>query len=186
MTKLRYYKLKTNIPAGILEGTEAFWFDNEKWLIHNGEAMKFKDAPIKLRNMIVYLFKCDVQSRAYLTKIGVKAFSESFEMWYKCVIGGIDETPDFGCGRLQPDAFNNNCKDYDCPHRGRFCSLAIGLKYFEVSTIAALKAGFTETQTAQMLCVSEAGLKSRIEKIKEKLGATNMASMIARGVELGI
>lgn len=185
MTKLRYFTIKNKIPAGIIEGTEAFWFDEEKWLIHQGEVMKFNDAPIKLRNMIISMFLSDNQSRAYLIKIGLPQFSKAFEMWYKCIIGGIDETPDFGNG-LQPDAFNNQCKDYDCPHRGRFCSLAAGLKYYEVATVAALKAGFNETQTAEMLCVSEAGLKSRIEKIKEKLGATNMASMIARGVELGI
>lgn len=186
MTKLCYYKLKSKIPAGIIEGTEAFWFDNEKWLIHQGEAMRFKDAPIKLRDMIAEMFLRDKQSIAYLTKIGVTAFSKSFEMWYKCVVGALDETPDFADGNLTADDYNHACTDYKCPHRGHLCSLTPGLKNYEIETLVALKKGETIEHTASALFVSVPGLKSRIEHIKEKLGATNMASMIAKAVEFGI
>lgn len=174
------------LPAGIMEGTEAFWHNNEKWLIHDGRAIKFCNAPASLQRMIADRFLADKQSISYLKSIGITGFTAGFERWYRCVIGAIDETPDFDSGRFVPDAFNTSCNDYDCPHRGRLCSMATGLKYYEVATISALKGGFTETQTAALLCISVAGLKSRIEKIKEKLGATNMASMMAKAVEFGI
>lgn len=185
-TKVQQNNNMANLPAGIIEGTEAFWFDDEKWLIHQGEAMRFNDAPIKLRNMIAEMFLTDKQSRAYLTKIGVTAFSQAFEMWYRCIIGALDQTPDFTDGNLTADAYNHACKDYRCIHRGHFCSLTPGLKNYEVETLVALKLGETIEHTASMLFVSVPGLKSRIEKIKEKLGATNMASMIAKAVEFGI
>lgn len=174
------------IPAGIIEGTEAFWFDNEKWLIHQGECMKFNDAPIKLRNMIAQKFLDDTQSRKYLSHIGITAFAMAFEMWYKCVIGALDETPDFVDGNLNADAYNHACTDYECPHRGQFCSLTPGLKNYEIKTLVELKKGETIEHTAEKLFVSLPGLKSRIEKIREKLGAKNMASMIAKAAEFGI
>ena len=186
MTNLRHYTIKNKIPAGIMEGTEAFWYNNEKWLIDQGEAKKFEDAPIKLRNMIANMFLSDNQSRAYLTKIGITAFSPAFEMWYKCVVGALDETPDFADGNLAADSYNHACRGYKCPHRGHFCSLTAGLKNYEIETLVALKRGETIEHTADMLFVSIPGLKSRIEHIKEKLGATNMASMIAKAVEFGI
>jgi len=94
--------------------------------------------------------------------------------------------PDFVNGKFVADGYNNTCKDFDCPHRGRFCSLKAGLKTHEVATISALKGGYTIKQTAAMLCIEESSLKSRILKIREKLGARNMASMMSRAAELGI
>ena len=185
-TKVHQLKLKNNIPAGIIEGTEAFWHEGEKWLIHNGTVMKFEDAPIKLKNMIAMAFLKDKKSRSYLNKIGCTSFSKGMDLWYKCVIGALDQVPDLVNGKLIADAYNSSCADYDCPHRGKFCSTGPGLKNYEVATISALKAGFTLQQTASLLCVSLPGLKSRIEKIKEKLNAPNMAALIARGSELGI
>lgn len=187
--------MKTNImqkeqtkklPAGILEGTEAFWHENEKWVIHEGRTMKFHEAPGYVQRAIANAFLNDTKSRNYLCRIGVTKFSTAFEMWYKCVIGAIDETPDFLNGKFTPDAYNRTCTDYNCQHRGKLCSLQPGLKNYEVATISALKGGFTMEQTASMLCISLPGLKSRVEKIKEKLGASNMASMIANADAFGI
>jgi len=186
MTKLRYYTIKNKIPAGIFEGVESFLFDNEKWLIHNGQAQRFEDATLKVKCIITDAFLKDETSKSYLKKIGITAFSEGFEMWYRCVVGALDETPDFKDGNLAADAYNHACKDYDCPHRGRLCSLTAGLKNFEVKTLAALKKGETIEHTAESLFMSVPGLKSRIEVIKEKMGATNMASLIAKAVEFGI
>jgi DNA-binding CsgD family transcriptional regulator len=187
MTNLRQFELKNKrIPAGIIEGTEAFWFDEEKWLIHQGEAMKFNEAPIKLRDMIAESFLCDTHSITYLKKIGISGFVEGFEMWYRCVIGGIDENPDFVSDKLHADAFNNQCKDYDCPHRGKFCGRASGLNHIEVQTLSALKRGDNFRQTAASLYVSNAGLKSRVTKLRQKLEAKNTAALTARAAEIGI
>lgn len=174
------------LPAGIISGTEAFWFNDEKWLIHEGAVMLFTDAPCKIQNMIANLFLNDDRSRNYLKSVGITSFCEGFDMWYKCVIGALDDTPDFKDGKLTADAYNHACRDMDCPHRGRLCSLAPGLKNYEVATINKLKEGHSIEDTADILCISTAGMKSRIEKIREKLGATNMASMMARAAEYGI
>lgn len=174
------------LPAGIINGTEAFWHENEKWLIHEGAVMHFNDAPCKIQNMIANLFLNDDRSRNFLKSIGITSFLEGFDMWYKCVIGALDDTPDFKDGNLTADAYNHACRDLDCAHRGRFCSLAPGLKNYEVATINKLKEGHSIEHTADILCISTAGMKSRIEKIREKLGATNTASMMARAAEYGI
>lgn len=174
------------LPAGIVEGTEAFWFENEKWLIHQGMAMHFNQAPTKIQNMVVEIFRYDTKSRELLEKEGLTKFSEQFDRWYKCVIGALDETPDFTNGNLNADAYNHACADYSCQLRGKLCSISTGLKNYEIETIVALKKGESFKQTADKLCISLAGLKSRIEKIKEKLGATNMASLIAIATQIGI
>jgi hypothetical protein len=185
-TKLMQKSETKKLPAGILEGTEAFWHEGEKWVLHEGKAMRFNEAPVKVQNMIAMAFLKDKGSRAYLKKIGFNAFSKAFDFWYKCVIGSLDEIPDFKDGNFTPDAYNRTCTDYSCPHRGIFCSIKPGLKNYEVATISALKGGFTLEKTAELLCISLPGLKSRIERIKEKLGATNMASLIARADAYGI
>ena len=185
-TKVQQNKNMAKLPAGIIEGTEAFWYDNEKWLIHEGEAMRFHDAPGKVQRMIAEEFVKDEKSRKYLDGIKVSAFSEAFEMWYRCIIGALDETPDFKDGNLNADSYNHACRDYKCEHRGKFCSLGPGLKNYEVKTIMELKKGKSIEVTAEHLFISLPGLKSRIEKIKEKLGATNMASLIARAADFGI
>lgn len=174
------------LPAGLLEGIEAFWHDGEKWVLCDGHAMRFHDAPGAIQRMIANAFMNDHKSQKYLRKIGVVDFTPAFEMWYRCIIGALDEIPDFHNGRFTPDAYNRSCSDLDCPHRGRLCSLQPGLKNYEVATISALKGGFTLEQTASMLFISLPGLKSRIEKIKEKLGASNMASLIARADAYGM
>ncbi len=185
-TKLVQNNKRVKLPAGIIEGTEAFWFDSEKWLIHKGQAMKFTDAPTKIQNMVAEMFLKDTRSRDYLQKIGMVKFSEAFDMWYRCVVGALDETPDFKAGNLCADSYNHFCTDYKCHHRGKLCSLKLGLKNYEVETIVALKEGKSIERTALMLCISLPGLESRIEKIKEKLVATNMASLIAKATEMGI
>jgi DNA-binding CsgD family transcriptional regulator len=185
-TKVNQKNDRKKLPAGILEGTEAFWYNGEKWVIHEGKVMRFTEAPVKIQNMIALAFLKDKKSRAYLEKIGYTAFSKAMDRWYKCVIGALDEMPDFIDGKFTPDAYNHTCTDYTCPHRGKFCSLEPGLKNYEVETVVALKRGKTIKETAADLFISEAGLKSRVEKLKEKLQAENMAQMIAKAVGLGI
>jgi hypothetical protein len=177
---------KEKLPAGLISGTEAFWHNNEKWIIHNGSTMRFSNAPGNLQRMIADRFLNDKHSIEIIKSTGITGFTEGFDRWYHCVVGAIDEVPDFESGKLQPDAYNNQCKNMDCELRGKLCSRETGLKFYEVATLHALKAGFNETETARLLNVSKAGLKSRIEKMKEKMGATNMASMIAKAVEFGI
>jgi DNA-binding CsgD family transcriptional regulator len=184
--KLMKKQCQSTFPAGIIEGIEGFWHDEEKWVMVEGTKMKFDAAPGKVQRLFANAFVKDRKSQEYMKRHGVTKFNEGFEWWFKCVVGAYDREPDFIDGKFTPDTFNNTCKDYDCVHCGRLCSISTGLKNYEVATIVALKGGFTEEQTATLLFISVPGLKSRIEHIKEKLGATNMASMIAKAVEFGI
>lgn len=185
-TKLQKTKNETRMPAGILNGTEAFWHDGQKWIIHEGHATRFEAAPIKVQNMIAEAFLADTEARRYLTRIGCTAFSKAFDFWYRCKLGALDSIPDFINNNFTPDAYNSACTDYDCVHRGKFCSMASGLKNYEVKSLAALKEGYTVDEAAAQVYVSPAGMKSRVEKMKEKLGARNLPQLTAIAAELGI
>lgn len=118
--------------------------------------------------------------------MGITGFTAAFDTWFKCRIGALDETPDFKDGNLTADAYNHACADNNCPHRGKLCSLTPGLRNYEVETLQAIKRGETIEQMSETLHTSVPGLKSRITRIREKLGANNMASMVAKAVEFGI
>jgi hypothetical protein len=177
---------KPPLPAGIFDGIEAFWYRGEKWVIANGKVELFHESPPVVQQTIVNAFMDDSKSIAYLSKMGLKKFTEAFETWYRCVVGGIDTVADLDTNRFTPDAYNNMCTDFECPHRGKLCSQATGLKNYECETLAALKNGKSMEATASLLYVSLAGMKSRVEKIREKLNAPNMASLMVKTVELGI
>jgi DNA-binding CsgD family transcriptional regulator len=188
-TNLAQKNKRPFIPAGILKGIESFFDEasQQQWVIIDGHSMPFSDAPGKIQRLFADAFMADKKSQDYLKrKMGITTFREGFEKWLKCKAGGLDYTPDFVHGKFVADKYNNACTDYACPHRGKFCSLGPVLKNYEVATIAALKGGFTIEQTATLLYISPAALKSRLERMKEKLHARNMASMMARAVELGI
>ncbi len=173
------------IPAGIVEGIEGFWYDG-KWVLMEGRAMPFHESPGRVQRMFAEACMNDKRRMAYARKKGITKFSEVFDWWYRCVVGGLDHVPDFLDGKFQPDAFNNLCTNYSCEDRGKWCSVEAGLKSHEVKTIVALKRGKSMAETANELHVSCAGMKSRVEKIKTKLGTSNMASMMARATEIGI
>lgn len=179
-------KTEATMPAGIINGTEAFWFKGEKWVIHQGQTMRFDNAPGAIQRMIANAFMNDVVTRAYLKRMGCVTFSIAFDRWYRCRIGSFDGIPDFIDGKFTPDAFNSACKDFQCTHRGRLCSLTPGFKNYEVNTIRELKKGDTIEHTAKALFISTPGLKSRLEKMKAKMGARNMAQLMAKAVEYGM
>lgn len=184
MTKVINSEQKT-IPAGILHGIEAFYYEGEKWVIANGSVKSFHECDSTIQQPIWRAFLSDKKSLAYIAKMGITKASEVFDTWYRCVVGGLDHIPDFGA-RFTPDAYNNMCADTHCSHRGQLCSCAVGLKNYEVETLAALKHGESLQQTAPRLCVSLPGMKSRIERIKEKLQVPNMAALMVKTTELGI
>jgi len=185
-TKLVKKHKRAIIPAGIIEGVEAFWYNNEKWVMVEGHKMRFHDAPGSVQRMIATACMNDKPSKDFMKKQGVEKFSEVFDWWYKCVVGAYDNEPDFLNGKFSADAYNHACTDMSCPHRGKLCSVKVGLKFWEVATINALKVGLSFDKTAVLLNISAAGFKSRVEKIKEKLGANNVASMMAIAAEKGI
>ena len=175
------------MPAGLFgEGVEAFWHAGEKWILMDGQRIRFNDAPLKVRNMIANVFLHDEPSKAYFRKIGVTGFSSAFEMWYRCVIGALDATPDFINDEFTPDTYNTSCSDFDCPHRGKLCGRKTAINNQDVQTLMALSMGETFRETASYLYISEAGLKSRVTKLRQKIEAKNIAALTARAAEIGI
>lgn len=186
MTNLQQIATQTKIPAGIFSGTEAFWHNGQKWVIANGSTKLFYECDSTIQQPIWRAFLADKQSHAYLKKIGITKASEAFDRWYRCVVGGLDHVPDFDKGKFTPDTYNNMCADHSCPHRGRLCSRATGLKNYEVETITALIKGTSLEQSASDICVSLPGMKSRVEKIKIKMDCANMAALMYQSAKIGI
>ena len=186
MTKLREFSAQNQIPAGIFSGVEAFWHEGEKYVLANGTARRFDDCDSTIQQPIWRAFLADKQSHTYLAKIGINKASETFDRWYRCVVGGLDHTPDLLNDKLTPDAYNNMCADHSCPHRGRLCSRAAGLKNFEVETLYALKSARNMEHAATAVHVSLPAIKSRIAIMHEKFQVTNSVAMMAKASQLGI
>lgn len=186
--KLRENRNISKQPAVMMEGIEGFWHNDEKWVRIERQFMRFTEAPTKIQNLFAEGFRSDDYSRNYMKKhMGITGSHEQFDQWFKCVLGGLDNIPDISAdGNLVPDAYNNLCTDTSCPHRGKFCSVRTGLKNYEIETIMALEDGRTFEQAAHDLFLSRPGLNSRVEKIREKLGAANTPQLIAKAARLGI
>lgn len=186
-TNLQNREQATKLPAGVVgKGIEAFWYNNEKWLIYKGHSMRFIEASITIQNMIVMCFRMDKESRTVLTKMGITKFHEQFDTWYKCVVGALDHEPDILNDQLRADVYNSSCQNFECHWRGLLCGRASGLRSHDVQTIIELQRGLTAQQIANQLHLSVAAIKSRIEKLKLKLGVPNTAALVARASELGI
>lgn len=177
---------KTKIPAGLISGIEAFLYNGEKWVIASGVAQRFNQTPTGVQQIIWKAFFNDTFSQKLIAKTGITTLTETFDKWYKCVVGGLDHIADFQGSKLYPDAYNNLCNERDCPLRGKLCSRPAGLTSYEVETIETLQKGENLKQAASNLCISLPAIKSRVEKIKEKLHAPNMAALMARSAEMGI
>jgi DNA-binding CsgD family transcriptional regulator len=181
VTKLNH----SPIPAGMFSGIEAFWYAGEKWVIAHGVTYRYNEAPTVVKSIIQKAFMHDKQSLAYMAKMGLRKANEIFDTWYRCVVGGLDHVPDFA-QKFTPDAYNNMCDNMQCPHRGRLCGRASAIKNYEVETIAMLERGESMEQTAQHLFITQRGIKSRVEKLKEKLDCPNMAALMCKTAQLGI
>ncbi|MBV5313786.1 MAG: helix-turn-helix transcriptional regulator [Prolixibacteraceae bacterium] len=180
-------KDKSPIPAGIFgNGMEPFWYENEKWVIAHADVRRFDECDSSIQQPIWKAFLNDKQSLAYLSKIGVKKASESFDRWYRCVVGGLDHVSDIVGDSFTPDAFNNMCSESNCPHRGLLCGRASGLRSFEIETIRSLMQGKSMEQTAESLYMSLPAIKSRVSKLHEKFEVTNTVALIALATQLGL
>jgi len=173
------------VPAGIFSGIEAFWYENEKWVIAHGTVKRFHECDSTIQQPIWKAFMADKQSLAYLAKIGITKSSEVFDRWYRCVVGGLDHIPDFDL-KFTPDAYNNMCADMQCPHRGRLCGRESGLKNIEVETLSALKSARNMEQAASDVHISLQGFKSRIVKLHEKFEVPTTIALMSVTSQLGV
>lgn len=175
------------IPAGIMNSIEAFVFDGKKYLVIDGRKIQFKNAPGKVQRLFANAFMADKAFQRWMKQQGVNGLIPAFEKWFFCKFGAYDGTPDVDNGVLVPDAFNSACTDYNCEMRGRMCgNLGFALHNHEVKTLMCLINGFTIEETADYCCLSVAGIKSRIGKLKEEFGARNTAQLCSIAARIGL
>ncbi len=186
-TNLRQFGQSANLPAGIFSGTELFARNGQMYAMYNGTRMKFEDLPGMEKRNFIQMYLEDKEGQDFIRKqFGIVGFESGFKQWLFCQFGSLDGDPDFVDEKITPDQYNSACLKIDCPGRGKFCSKAIGLKSYEVETIRELKTGKTAKEVASKLNVSEAAVKSRIEKLKDRYNVTNIVALIAMLAELGV
>lgn len=186
-TNLGQIGQSAKIPAGLFSGTELFARDGKMYAIYNGSRMLFQDLPSMEKRNFIQMYLDDKEGQLFIQKyLGITGFESGFRKWLFCKFGSLDGDPDSVAGDITPDTFNSACTRTDCPGRGRICGSPSGLKGYEVETIRELQAGKTAREIADSLCLSEAAVKSRIEKLKEKFCVANAVALIAVVTELGI
>lgn len=186
-TNVQHFGQSANIPAGIFSGTELFAHNGEMYAIYNGSRMLFQDLPGMEKQNFSGMYMNDREGQEFIRKqFGITGFESGFKKWLFCKFGSLDGDPDSINGSISPDTYNSACLRIDCPGRGKICGSNSGLKGYEVETIRVLKSGKTIKEVADVLCVSEPAIKSRLEKLKDRFKATNVVALIATVTELGI
>ncbi|MEG0797007.1 MAG: LuxR C-terminal-related transcriptional regulator [Odoribacter sp.] len=186
-TKVQQSIHRNNIPAGIFSGIELFSASGRMYAIHQGVRMEYEDLPGTEKRSFVSMYMQDKESQDFIRKqFGCVGFEAGFRQWLFCKFGSLDGDPDSVDEHITPDTYNSACSRTDCPGRGKICGCVAGLKGYEVDTLIELKSGLTTKEAADRLNVSEAAVKSRVEKLKERFNVTNVVALIATITELGI
>lgn len=175
------------IPQWLTDGgVEVFSHNGKTYLMIDNARVAFDDAPAEYREFFEEMFLADKQGRHYLKAVlGITSQAEGFDRWMFCKFGGIDKASDLIDGRLVPDVYNNVCTDRNCPLRGKFCGSSSNLTSIDVQTVKVLSEGKTIENVALKLFLSIPGAKSRINALKEKTGAANMAQLMTITARLG-
>ncbi|WP_294141638.1 LuxR C-terminal-related transcriptional regulator [uncultured Sanguibacteroides sp.] len=174
-------------PAGLFTGTEVFVKGYEIYAMHQGQCLLFQNLPSMEKRLFVDQYIMDKEGQRFIRDIlGITGFESGFKRWLFCKFGSLDGDPDCIDGRITPDQYNSACLKINCPGRGIFCGQSSGLKSRDVETLHEFVAGYPVKQIADHLSLSKAAVKSRVERLKEKLSASNGAALAAKAVVLGI
>ena len=176
------------IPAGILNQFEAFGHQQKTFSINEGRVLKPSQFPIHIDQLMFDEYKHDKPAHASLRRMNIPGVRSGFEQYKFCKYGGFDTTPDYNPNtkQLTPDYFNNACTSTTCQERGKLCGVASAISCDDYNTLKTVTAGFSTKAAAHHLHLSYTGMKSRIEKLKRKLNATNVTELSARAAQLGI
>ena len=184
-TNLREKEVPNNIPAGIFHGTEVFYSGGEAFALHEGTVIIYENLPSMIKRVFFNAYAKDKEAqRFFKTELNITGAESQFKQWLFCKFGALDMTPDYLNGKLTPDSFNSTCKRKKCPGRGRFCGQASSLKDHDVTTLQEIIAGKSVKQIADTLHLSIPGARSRVNKLKDKLKAGNMAALGANAAML--
>lgn len=186
-TNVIIYAGTNKLPAGLFKGTEIFVEDYEIYAMYQGQCMAFENLPSMEKRAFLNEYLLDKEGQKFIKeKLGVTGFESGFKQWLYCKFGAMDGEPDLLNGKITPDKFNSACHRKDCPGRGVFCGQASGLKSHDVETLHEVVTGYPVKQIADHLNLSDAAVKSRIEKLKERMEVPNTAALAAKSAGLGI
>lgn len=186
-TKIGSFKEGTKIPAGIFTGTELFAKEGEMYAMHEGKREKFDMLPAPEKDNFIALYLADKEGQKFILEyFGIQGFNEAFKQWLFCKFGSLDGNPDSINGEITPDKYNSACTKKDCPGRGKFCGIESGLRNHDIETLREIATGKTTKEIAEELHVAVSTVKSRVEKLKEKFSAANVAALAALAADLGI
>lgn len=155
--------------------------------LYQGKRIHFTELPSMEKRNFIDLYLSDKEGQRFIRDhFGITGFESAFKKWLFCKFGSLDGSPDMVDSRATPDTYNSACHRASCPGRGKFCGQASGVKDFEAATLKKIIAGKTTSEIANELNISHAAVKSRVEKLKIKFNAPNMAALAACAVEIGI
>lgn len=184
-TNLKEKEPLTNIPAGIFHGTEVFYIGTKAFALHEGIVTTFENLPSMIKQVFFRAFVKDKKAQHFFeTELNITSIEVQFKQWLFCSFGALDSTPDYLDGKLIQDSFNSACKRKNCPGRGRFCGKASSLKDQDVATLQEIISGKSVKQIADTLHLSIPGTRSRINKLRDKLNAGNMAALAANAATI--
>ena len=171
-TNVIIYAGTNKLPAGLFKGTEVFVEDYEIYAMYQGQCMAFENLPSMEKRAFLNEYLLDKEGQKFIKeKLGITGFESAFKQWLFCKFGDMDGDPDYFDGKITPDKYNSVCTRKDCPGRGVFCGQASGLKSRDVETLHEFVTGYPVKQIADHLSLSTAAVKSRVEKLKEKMEA---------------
>ena len=177
-----------NIPAGIFGGCELLIHQNQNFALHNGSLIKPNELPVQVEQLVFDHYKQNKKAHKYLKQMGYPGVKTGYEKYKSCLFGGFDSVPDVDLktGAVTPDFFNASCTSETCQFRGKLCGTASAISKDDYKTLIEIISGNSAKIAASGLHLSTAGLKSRIEKLKEKLDAVNIAELAYKAAQLGI
>lgn len=186
-TNLPQLNGNARIPAGIFNGIEVFVYAGQIYAIYEGKSMIFQKLPSMEKRNFIQKYIDDKEGQNFIQKhFGISGFEAGFKQWLFCKFGSLDGNPDSIDNNITPDSYNSACLRTNCPGRGKFCGTSSGLKGNQIETIRQIADGQTIRETATKLHLSISAIKSRLEKIKSVMAASNMVVVVAKATELGV
>lgn len=186
-TKLTHLSGNARIPAGIFNGIEVFVYAGQLYAIYEGRSMIFQDLPSVEKRNFIQKYIDDKEGQDFIQKhFGISGFEAGFKQWLFCKFGSLDGNPDSIDNNIAPDSYNSACLRTNCPGRGKFCGTSSGLNGYQIETIQQIAGGKTIKETANYLHLSVSAIKSRLEKIKTIMAASNIVVVVAKSTELGV
>lgn len=180
------------LPAGILpnDSNIELFANPEKfgkcYWISNGQTRQFCELPERIMSALYKELYIDRKAVKALNEMGFSKESEMLEVYNYCNRGKLDVTPDISTsGKLHKEYFD--CGRHDrCPGDGKVCS-RYGLTFRERQCLMLAGIGKDYSQIkSEMGFRSKTAVNSLMERLRNKLGASNKSELAVRARQIGL